>query len=297
MYVPIDKEIPNPGTYDVTKNSKEEYLRSTIATSQQQIRTIKLQTKALLRASGDKSSAEKARVLNNEIARLTKKCEVAQNMLNEIHESKTRNMPTFPSPIKPPFASSDGKPHQKPIKYQDSPTFYRSQQDWDFGSSTREKSIKMNAFGYAEKLRQSIQDERSTNTDIQLQLSRPKSRCRDTDFFGWNAGPRSVTPAVGQYTPQLVPISVRGGVSVSRAATARSRQRAEVPSRAPSEIPSSIRLPSRGKRTSNNSIMSGLTTDSMLSLQQTQQRQGLRTSHKAKKATTLTPQIKRMYTM
>jgi hypothetical protein len=55
--------------------------------------------------------------------------------LNEVVDSS--NSSKFPSPTKPAFNASSKKPHQETPKYQDAPTFYRSSQDWDFGSDSR----------------------------------------------------------------------------------------------------------------------------------------------------------------
>lgn len=43
----------------------------------------------------------------------------------------------FPEPKFVPFMSSDRKFYQKPVVFQEAPTFYLSEKNWDFGSSTR----------------------------------------------------------------------------------------------------------------------------------------------------------------
>ena len=48
---------------------------------------------------------------------------------------------------------------------------------------------------------------------LHVAMCRPKSRCRNTDFFGPNKEFRNKVPPVGSYSPELVPSSYQYGVS------------------------------------------------------------------------------------
>ena len=93
-------------------------------------------------------------------------------------------------------------------------------------SSCRGSTINMSAFGYVEELKQDIENETLSDVRVMTGVSRylgsfvllyslfiiiyyrAKSRCRKTDFFGFNAGERSISPNAFTYSPPAVTTSI-----------------------------------------------------------------------------------------
>lgn len=95
------------------------------------------------------------------------------------------------------------KPHQEPTKYQEAPTFYKSDSDWDFGSTSRTNTIDMSAWNYSKSVQEQIKLEEIATVLTNSQSHSP--HCRSTDFFGVETLQRMKTPTVGKYSPELTP--------------------------------------------------------------------------------------------
>lgn len=72
-----------------------------------------------------------------EIKFLLKRLKALRHEIQLIEVVSTAHSSKFPSPTKPAFNTTSKKPHQETPKIQTAPTFYRSSQDWDFGSDKR----------------------------------------------------------------------------------------------------------------------------------------------------------------
>lgn len=71
--------------------------------------------------------------------------------------------------------------------------------------SIRVQTIKMDAFKFTERANILREAESLSDARCLVEVKRPHSRCRETDFFGPTGGRRSITPGAGKYTPELVP--------------------------------------------------------------------------------------------
>lgn len=134
IYAPSDLSVPPPGSYDINKSSRLEYLKNLQGVTQWRLKLLKNklqevdQTQKL--SQDQKNIVQEVKFLSNRLKALRQEIQLSEAVT-------TANTRKFPSPRKPAFNTTSKKPHQEITKYQDAPTFYRSSQDWDFGSGSR----------------------------------------------------------------------------------------------------------------------------------------------------------------
>lgn len=203
--LPDKVQPPGPGAYNVLNPTTEAHLKSTLAVTRWKLQVLKEKEK-------DKESLpiEKKKAFDREYKEeympLKLKIKSIKQALAQIEEAKLQHKPLFPIAKKPPFTSTSRRWHQEKVCVQEAPTFYRSPSGWDFGSETRARSPTMSTFGYAEKLGNDISAEALT-VPVIIGEQRPKSRCRDTELFGFDTASQMTSPPVGGYSPVLGPPS------------------------------------------------------------------------------------------
>jgi len=205
LWVPSDLTTPPPGTYNLNKPSKEEYLKNLLGVSKWKLKNDQRKLKNLLKPT----NFEKKTLLD-EIILLEKR-------IKAINEELSGLPPPIKSPKKNlnPFVLTEKKAHQKTVVMQESPTFYMNEEkEWDFGSYNRGLNVHdMNSFGYSKTYVENKELEDTTQTEYVTGSASPKAHCRETDFFGPNQAHRSTTPSVGAYTPELVPTNYLYGLN------------------------------------------------------------------------------------
>lgn len=125
--------------------------------------------------------------------------------------SKSTRVRPGTTPNTPSFSSSELRSFQAPVKYQEAPTYYMSDQQWDFGSTSRCQTRDMNAFDYSTRERELLERHIETNMVVKLGLEKPLSRTRGTSFFGGKEkissafGPPKVrSPYAGRHTENIL---------------------------------------------------------------------------------------------
>mmetsp|Transcript_1129 Transcript_1129/g.1819 ORF Transcript_1129/g.1819 Transcript_1129/m.1819 type:complete len:469 (+) Transcript_1129:115-1521(+) len=210
LWAPSDLSVPPPGSYDVEKSSRESYLRNILGVTQWKIKVLKKKVRQAAAMSSTGKISKEERDMQEEIDLLTERLYALKEELLLTTSAASLHASRYPQSKKPAFNSTGRKPHQVPQKIQEAPTFYRSDADWDFGSDKRANTIDMSAFNYSKRVQEDLEVQETTDTDTLVGLKRPPSRCRETDFFGPNSAHRSITPGIGEYTPELVPLNVGG---------------------------------------------------------------------------------------
>lgn len=227
LFASSDYSVPPPGSYDINKSSRVSYLKNLLGVTQWKLKSLK---RKLNEIDHNQKSSQEIKDIQTEIKFLTKRIEALRDEIQLNEAVSSVNTPKFPSPTKPAFNQSSKKPHQEPIKYQEAPTFYKSDSDWDFGSDKRSNTIDMSAWNYSKKYQNQLEVEEissvlsSTNRYITYMFmfmfilfyiyilifssfsyfSVP-SHCRSTDFYGIETNQRLKTPQVGRYSPELIP--------------------------------------------------------------------------------------------
>lgn len=206
LWAPSDLSTPSPNAYNIRQSSTEEYLKNLLGVSKWKMKKLKRE----LRTNNEILTKAQKKTIHDEVVLLEKRTKAIN-----------KELAITPPPISPikknyhPFVTTDKKPHQKPLKIQEAPTFYlNEEQDWDFGSRNRGLNVPdMESFGYSKQFIESKEHEEHTQPDIITGSSRPKSQCRSTDFFGPNKAFRNVVPPPGEYTPELVPSTYPYGMT------------------------------------------------------------------------------------
>lgn len=128
-----DNSVPPPGTYNIEKSSRERYLKDLMGVTRYKIKILKQKlnsaTGGETKSSTDMIKAE-LNVLKQRLRAVREEIELT--VLVEDH-----NKPRTAEAKKTSFNSTDKKFYQKPVKIQESPTFYMSDAEWDFGAATR----------------------------------------------------------------------------------------------------------------------------------------------------------------
>jgi hypothetical protein len=140
LYAPDDLSVPPPGTYDINKSSRVDYLRNLQSGTQWKLKLLKSKMQDVDQTQ--KMSREQ-RDMVQEIKFLSKRLKALRHEIELSDAVSTANTAKFPSPTKPAFNTTSKKPHQETPKIQTAPTFYRSSQDWDFGSDKRYFSLRL----------------------------------------------------------------------------------------------------------------------------------------------------------
>lgn len=200
-------------------SSTEQYLRLNLTTSVARLRSLKENVKSSTKMTAELRKASE-RDYSLHYQRLTKKVEVLQNALDLLVGSGQRDdtmtgtgpekghrvrARTSHAAIKPGFNSSQQREFQVQPKPCESPTFYMSDAQWDFGAESRNKTIDMNAFGFSDTENKFKEAVTLARKPVLVGLKPYPARCRDTDFFGDKDGERSITPGVGSYSPAFLP--------------------------------------------------------------------------------------------
>jgi hypothetical protein len=136
MYAPSDLSVPPPGSYDIDKSTRISFLQNLHGVTRWKLKFLK----SKLREVDSVQTAKERNDLLQEVKFLSKRLEALRQEIDLGELVSSANSSKFPSPTKPAFNATSKKPHQEPPKYQTAPTFYRSSQDWDFGSDSRSSS-------------------------------------------------------------------------------------------------------------------------------------------------------------
>jgi hypothetical protein len=170
-----DLTAPPPGTYDIDKNSRENYLQNLLGVTKWKVKLLKAKVKEWKLSPLSEKSTKQLRDMETEIIFLAKRLKAIKDELAQISEAESAHASRFPHPSKPPFNSSSKKPHQEKIRIQEAPTFYVAEADWDFGSSSRlssnplvlgltcmllrAHSLDMSAWNYAKHVQEGVESE------------------------------------------------------------------------------------------------------------------------------------------
>lgn len=136
LYRPIDSyaENPPPTAYSINPDSSEDDIRTAIGVTQWRLRAAKEKLKTVQKLHGfSAADVECERNYKALLARL----DALKAMLAKVQESKLNHSRKFAPPRKSAFSSSAKREFQKSLPVQEAPTFYMSEAQWDFGSSTR----------------------------------------------------------------------------------------------------------------------------------------------------------------
>lgn len=134
LYAASDLSVPPPGSYDINKSSRLEYLTNLLGVTRWKLKLLK---NKLQNVDQTQKLSKDQRDIVQEIKFLSKRVKALRHEIQLNEAVSSANTSKFPTPRKPPFNTTSKKPHQEAIKYQNAPTFYRSAQDWDFGSDKR----------------------------------------------------------------------------------------------------------------------------------------------------------------
>lgn len=111
----------------VNNEERQKIIRATMGNKIYRCNSIKAKKKELGRVSAPE--IEEYKNLRVQIKQLKAALKTAEQSTNKLGNA--------PAPTPVPFATHGPRSFNKSVKYDDSPTFYRSKADWDFGTESR----------------------------------------------------------------------------------------------------------------------------------------------------------------
>lgn len=168
-------KIMKEGSCEIPSSNTLEFIEISIASTKREIN--KLRTLA-----GENASVTQKKILRS----LKQKLKDLNLMLDSTKAQRSVGVPQHAGykSKKAPFSSSGKREFQVKNVISPTPHFYVSQKDWNFGSDSGDRTIKMDSFSYSDRYNLELDLERFTKLDVLVGENRPHSRCKSTDFFG-----------------------------------------------------------------------------------------------------------------